>query len=156
MKQWIMGIFSASLLGSMAMALCPEGRVKPVLRMLCGIICALTVVSPLLEADLNILSAQMAAYGQRARIIAREAEEESKMMERTYIEEQCAAYILAKGRELQAEVERVSVRAVWDDAGLVWYPWEVEISGLYSAALSSAVEAELGVPPQRQTWSGDG
>ena len=81
------------------------------------------------------------------------------MLERTYIEEQCAAYILAKAGQVGAEVESVSVRAQWDDGALVWYPREAVMTGRYSEALARAVEAELGIPPERQSWreeAGDG
>ncbi len=154
MKAWIMSIFAASLLSSLAMALCPEGRVKGVTRMVCGLVCVLAVASPLLRLDVGSIAAGIAAYGQMAQKIVENGEEERKMLERTYIEEQCGAYILAKAEELGAELESVTVLARWDEDALVWVPWEIAMAGRYSRALAAAVEAELGVPPERQSWRG--
>lgn len=154
MKAWATSVFAASLLSSLALALCPEGRVKNVTRMVCGLVCALAVASPLVELDLESLAAGMAAYERQAQIAAGRGEDEQKMLERTYIEEQCAAYILAKASEIGTEVESVYVLARWDEDVLVWYPWEAEITGAYSGRLSGAIEADLGIPASRQEWRG--
>ena len=152
MRAWIMGVFSASLLSAVALALCPEGRVRAVLRMVCGIVCALAVASPLLKLDPDELAAEMARYRLRAESISLEGEEERKMLERTYIEEECAAYIGAKATEADAAVYGVSVQAQWDDDGLVWYPWSAIIDGAYDPTLSNIIERDLGIPGERQEW----
>lgn len=156
MKQWLSGIVGASLLSSVAMTLTPQGRVRSVTRLVCGILCALSLVSPLLSADIDRLAVGIAEYEQKAETVTQKAEEEAKMLERTYIEEECAAYILAKATETGAEICGVSVTARWDDEALVWYPWEVSLDGIYSEDFSAAIEAELGIPFQRQSWTEEG
>ena len=152
MRAWITSVFAASMLSSLALVLCPEGRRQEVTRMVCGLVCSLAVASPLAQMDIDSLAAGMAAYGQQAQKITEKEEEEQKLLERTYIEEQCAAYILAKAAQIGAAVESVSVRAQWDDSALVWYPREAVMTGRYDEALTRAVEAELGIPSERQTW----
>jgi hypothetical protein len=78
------------------------------------------------------------------------------MQERTYIEEQCGAYILAKAAKLEAQVSSAAVQARWDDEALVWVPWQVTVAGAYNEALAQAIETELGIPAQRQEWEADG
>ena len=156
MRDWIMGIFAASLLGAMALALCPRGRVYTVTKMVCGVVCALAVASPLIKLDPESLAVSMAEYRRQAEILAANGEEEGKMLERTYIEEECAAYICAKAAEKGAEVKDASVLARWDDGGLVWYPWSATVDGAYSPDLASVIEGDLGIPPERQEWSDDG
>ncbi len=156
MKEWITGVAAASLLSSLALALCPDGRVKSVTRLVCGLVCALAIVSPLLRLDIESLAAGMAAYEQQAEEITRQTEEDEKMLERTYIEEKYAAYILAKATEVGASVTGASVLARWDEDELVWYPWQATLCGAYSAELSRSIEAELGIPAGRQDWSGNG
>ena len=155
MKEWITGVFAASLLSALALGLCPPGRVRAVTRMVCGILCALAVAGPLARLDTGVIAAEIAAYERKARLITEKGEEEGKMLERTYIEEECAAYISGRAAELGAEAEGVSVLARWDDGALLWYPWEVTFPGAYDEKLSRAVESELGVPAERQKWGGD-
>jgi hypothetical protein len=151
-----LGLAAASLLSCMALALTPPGRVRFVTKMVCGIVCALAMVSPVLELDLDSLAVSMAAYTQQAQSIVDAAEQEEKMMERTYIEQQCQAYILAKAAQEDSGVSSVSVQARWDDQALVWVPWQVTLDGAYDGTLSRAIETQLGIPAQRQEWSGNG
>ncbi len=152
MKEWLVGAAAASVLSALALALCPEGRVKSVLRLVCGIVCALALASPVLRLDVREISAGMAAYGQTARRITENEEEAEKMLERTYIEERCAAYILDKAAALDVPLAGASVLARWDETDRVWYPWEAELDGVYDEALARAIEADLGVPAGSQRW----
>jgi hypothetical protein len=124
--------------------------------MVCGIVCALALAAPVLELDIDSLAVGMAAYEQQAQSIVGTAEEESKMMERTYIEDACQTYILAKATELDSPLRDVSVTARWDDQALVWYPWQAVLTGDYDQTLSRLLEAELGIPEERQEWRNDG
>ena len=155
MRNWLCGIAAASILSSIALMLCPAGRVKSITRLVCGIVCALALISPLTKPDIAGLSAAMASYGREAQIITQNAEEERKMMERTYIEEKCAAYISDKAEELGLAPAYVTVTARWDEEGLVWYPAAAEIGCRYSAELENAVEASLGIAPERMSWQSE-
>ena len=156
MREWIAGITAASLLAAVALALTPPGRVRQVTRLACGLLCALAVAGPLARLDVGLLAPSIAAYEQRALEITGQAEEEAKMLDRTYIEERCQAYILAKAAETGAAVDGVSLSARWDEDGRVWYPWAVTLHGPYNAALAASIEAELGIPAARQEWRSDG
>ncbi len=155
MREWILGVFSASLLSAVALALCPRGRVRTVLRMVCGLVCAMAIASPLMRLDTERIAAEMARCRQQAESISMEGEEERIMLERTYIEEECAAYIGAKAAEKGVEISGASVLARWDEDGLVWYPWSVTVAGAYDPALSNLIERDLGVPAERQAWESD-
>ena len=156
MRQWILGVLSASLMSTLALALCPPGRVRTVTRMVCGLVCALAAASPLVRLQTEDMAAGLAAYGQKAQILAENAEEEGKMQERAYIQEQCAAYICAKAAEKGVLIGGAEVQARWDDEALVWVPWSAAVDGGYSRTLSELIEAELGIPARRQEWSDGG
>ena len=155
MKQWLLGIVYAAVISSAALTVVPTGRVKNVTRLCCGLLCALAMVGPVLELDMEKLSVSIAAYEQAAQSVVENAQEEAKTMERTYIEEKCAAYILGKATEAGAAVSGAAVTARWDAEAGVWYPWAVSVEGAYSASLAKAMEADLGIPAQRQTWEED-
>lgn len=154
LRDWLLHVTAASILSSAALTLCPPGRPKHVLRLVCGVVCALALASPLTQLDIGSLSAGMAAYGQRAERVTREAEEEKKLLERTYIQDRCAAYILGKAADTGAAVTAATVLARWDDTLRAWYPWQASLTGAYDAELARLIEAELGIPPERQDWSG--
>ena len=156
MREWILGVFSASLLSAVALALCPAGRVRTVARLVCGIVCALAVAAPLLEVDTAEIAAGMARYRQQAERITLDGEEERKMLERTYIEEECSAYICGKAADMGAELDGAAVQARWDEDGHVWYPWSAAMDGSFDSALSRIVEMDLGIPGERQEWRSDG
>ena len=156
MRDWIHGIFAASLLCAVAMALCPPGRVRRVTRLVCGLACALAIAQPIMALDPAALSVGLAEYRRQAQILRESGEEEEKMLERTYIEDQCSAYILDKAEEIGVSLAGASVEARWDDEALLWYPWSVTLDGAYTAPLSRAIEGELGIPLSRQNWSDDG
>lgn len=153
MRDWIVHITAASLLAAMAMAMTPKGRVRQVTRLVCGLMCALAVAGPLTQLDAGALASGLARYEQRAGQIVSQAQEEEKMLERTYIEQQCQAYILGKADESGIVPGEVSVTARWDGDAGVWYPWSVTLGAPYDSALATSIEAELGIPADRQRWA---
>lgn len=155
MRKWLLGIVYAAVISSAAMTVVPAGRVKHVTRLCCGILCALAMAGPVLELDMEKLSVSIAAYEQAARSVVENAQEEAKTMERTYIEEKCAAYILGKATEAGAAVSGAAVTARWDAGAGVWYPWAASVNGAYDASLAGVMEADLGIPARRQTWEED-
>lgn len=153
MKQWLMGIVGAALLASLAEMLCPAGRVKPVLRLVCALVCALAVAEPLMELDMEDLSIGLASYRRQAQQITESEEEAAKMVQRTYIQDECAAYILTQAEALGLSVPSAAVTAHWDEGEALWYPWEARMDCAYSPALAAAVEEGLGIPEERQRWT---
>ena len=156
MRAWIAGVAAASLLSGMAVALTPAGRVRQVTKLVCALLCALAVAGPLVELDFRSLSAGIALYEQQASRITGQAQEEAKMLDRTYIEERCQAYILAKAAEEGIALEGVTVTARWDEEDMVWYPWTAALDGARDPRLARVLEGELGIPAARQSWRDDG
>ena len=156
MRQWISSVAAASVLAALALALTPKGRVRQVTKLVCGVMCALAVAAPVAKLDFGQLAADMALYEKRAREITSQAQEEAKMLDRTYIEQRCEAYILGKAAAAGAAVDSVTVTARWDDGALVWYPWSVSLDGPFHQGLADAIEGELGIPAGRQSWGRDG
>ena len=95
----------------------------------------------------------VAEHGDAARAVAEGAGEEADRLNRTIIERECAAYILDKADALGISAADAAVTARWSEEGF-WYPWESRVSCPEGgrAALSEAIEAELGIPPERQSW----
>ena len=149
LTEWLRALVGSAVFCALALALCPEGRPKRVLRAACGVVMAAALLSPVVELDMQALPEAIARYGEAARAVADGADR----LNRTIIERECAAYILDKADALGLSASEASVTARWSEEGF-WYPWECRVSCAEGgrAALSRAIEAELGIPPERQSW----
>ncbi len=154
--EWIRTVVGASLLCCCAMYLCPKGRVRDALRIVCGVVMALALISPIMEFDFRSYSEGLASYRARAGEIDDMANEAYDSLTRTVIEQEYAAYISDKAAEQGLALRSVTVGVEWGGDG-VWYPLEAYISGSAQAqeALTPIIEADLGIPQERQYWSND-
>lgn len=151
LREWILGLAGAAVFCSVCSAVTPEGSVKRVQKLLCGVVMALALISPLAELDMSGYSLNLARCRRRAEEISASAQEISDSLSRAFIEERCAAYILDKARLLGSQPGAVTVRAQWSAEG-VWYPVEAEIEAEFDAGLSEKIEEELGIPARNQHW----
>lgn len=153
---WIRALVGAAVFCALAAALCPEGRPKRVLRAACGVVMAAALLSPVAALDTEALPKAMARYSEAARRQAESAAESADRLNRTIIESECEAYILDKATQLGLDGLWAEVTARWSDEGF-WYPWEARLGGPESvrAELERLIEAELGIPAERQSWEAE-
>lgn len=154
-KNWLMGIVAAALAVSLAQAMTPEGPVRKVGRLVGGMVLLLAVARPLLrlEPAMTAMAQLPGAEVSQVRI-----EEGGEEMMKTLIAQKAGAYIVDKGQSLGLQCE-VRVGVALDGSG--WpVPWEAEISGAWTAeqkkSLSRAVEEDLGIPVERQSFREEG
>ena len=152
LRTWILGLAGAALLCAVCTELTPQGSVKTVQRAICGVVVSLALISPLLRLDSGAYSLHLAGYRKQAEEIASQGKEISDSLSRTYIQEQCRAYILDKARLSGVPVTSASVELRWSGEG-VWYPVAAEIEGTYDRALAEKIEEELGIGQENQHWT---
>ena len=155
-RNWILSLTATALFCSVALAIAPKGRATDVLRLVCGIALALALVAPLVQVDLSDYMDSLSSFSRMYRDITIQAEEEAESLYRGIIEEECAAYIWDKAELYGIVLTEVSVVAEWDDMTENWLPYAVSIevpSGTNIAELSAVMEAELGIPTERQEWN---
>lgn len=146
-RVWLLSILSVSFLCALADALMPKGPVKGVGKLVCGLILAVTVVSPVvtldLEGGLQWLEGWEVGLEQREEELKKQVDEGMK----TIIEQEYEAYIVDKAAQLGAAcTARVECRQ--EDEG-VYLPKTIWIRGALSQpqreALSGSLMEELGV-----------
>lgn len=152
MRRWLLSVAGAAMLSSLALALCPKGRVRQVTRFVCALVCMLALISPLLRLDPQALLPPADDYRAEAESFAAAEQEAAKNEQRLYIQQECAAYILDEAEELGLAVTEASVLARWDADGGVWQPAYSTVAAPYDAALSAAIESQLGIPKEAQRW----
>ena len=157
MRTWIMTLTGTAVFAAVAQALSPECMTKRVVRLACG----LGVLAALLSLGIGFrwetYALSLAEYRSMGERYTREGENLAMENTRAYIETECAAYIATKAESL-GESLTAGVTARWSGEGY-WYPHSAELSGEISAAgkaaLAAAIEAELGIPAERQVWEGE-
>ncbi|NCB74129.1 MAG: hypothetical protein EOM51_05220 [Clostridia bacterium] len=154
--QWIRAIAGAALICAAATSLTPKGKVKNVLKFICGIVLICAMVNPIIKQEFPSISLEMSKYRSDADDIIASAEEKENKLSRTIIENELEAYILDKAQSLNIKLESVEVSVKWGDEGC-WYPYELSLTANISQRermlISNFIEAELGVPNERQYWS---
>ncbi len=154
-RSWLLGVTAAALVLALAEALAPEGSVKKVCRLAGGMALLLAAAGPVLEAlDGNLLASAVEGWRDRSQRYERELEENNERFYLAIIEEETAAYVMDKARELGFECA-VEVTCGYDENG-VPCPWEVAARGQWApeqrARLERLLEEELGVPARRQYY----
>lgn len=149
-RTWLTTLVAVSLLLSVVQTLVPEGRLRRIASFTGGLLLMLTLLRPLLGADLERLDLHLEDY--EAEIAARQAElaESGRDQLQSIIETRTAAYISDKADALGLNVT-VRVEAEAGEDG-VPVPRRADLAGERSEALASYMEESLGIPRERQVW----
>lgn len=145
-----------SILCGAAMSMAPEGSIKRVMGVLCSAALILAVIQPLKGMDLSQYALELAKYEEREAEFLEDGENMNDRLNRLVIQEGYETYIRDKATELEIEIRSLNVGVQWNMDGL-WVPDTVEIDGEGSGEsrreLGRIIEAELGIPAERQYWS---
>ena len=151
---WLLSITGASVLCALADGLMPAGPVRRVGRLVCGLMLLAVILAPLAQLDLEGGQRWLEEYHlgleDRTQELERQVDEQMK----TIIEQEYAAYIVDKAKELGIVCRaRVVCRTGEDDLTV---PERVEVAGRFSdeeqSRLTQIIEEELLVPPERQAY----
>lgn len=149
LKDWLLSVTAAALAVALAQALTPEGTVKKIGALAGGMVLLLVMVRPVLAVDLEALTDRTAAYVPQTEI------RQGEQMMKSLIAQKTSAYIVDKGAAMGVSC-RAEVTVETDSSG--WpVPWAAQLTGPFTpdqrAAMSKALEEELGIPPTRQRFT---
>lgn len=154
LKDYIMNIVTVSLICSlfihMTKSIKPVGHIT---RMLCGILIALTVFSPILQLRWNEVTGYLDRIKEDAQTNVSAGTQITFQQKNDSIQQQVQAYILDKASHYDCVLD-VKVELSGQDPPV---PIAVEILGAVSpyqkAQLSEVIAADLGIPKEMQTWN---
>ena len=135
MKGYLFSLTAAALLSALVLALVPEGSVRRTVQLGCGLLLALTALSPLLKLDYDAIAKQIAEIRLDTETVRTGVEVQNRELQARIISEQAAAYI-------------------WDKADEMGVALEVEVEGSWQRAISVARDADRGVR-RRKTHGAD-
>lgn len=152
-KAYFLRLIFCGFLVSLTAALLRGKRTGRILTLCGGCLLILTALRPLMRVDLSRLPDLVTGLTRSER--EAEAREKNDAILRGLVEEQTAAWIEARGKELGMELAAVvTARA---EAG-TFVPDGVTLRGRWTAesktALSELLARELEIPPTRQRWVG--
>lgn len=154
-RTWLLGMTGVALLSAVALLFARSGGMKRTVRLISGAAMACVLLSPLLQFDYAAYAGMLQLYRESAVWDASRVEETGDRLNRSIIESECGAYILDKAEQLGLPLSEARVAAQWSTDG-VWYPYSAELiradGGGRDAALSGIIEADLGIPSERQEW----
>ena len=154
LRSWLLALVAASLICALADALMPKGSVKRVGRLVCGLVLASAILSPL--AGLDVESGQSWLERHLASVEFQRAalEEEVNGQMKVIIEQEYAAYIVDKAAQLGAAC---SARTECRRDGGLYLPQRVEVTGAVppplQAELVQIIVRDLGVPEEQIDFS---
>lgn len=156
---WLFTMTGVAFVTTIASFFASSGSMKRVLKLIGGVAMAIALLSPLLKFDFAAYAASLQLYDSSAAWDSAAVEETEKRLSRTIIESECSAYILDKAAQLGVPLSSAQVSVQWSTTDGVWYPYAVTLTqpvGVEkSAALENMIEADLGIPSERQEWRED-
>ncbi len=152
LRTYLLSVASASLLTGVVLSLLPKGRLHSIIRLVGALILIVTVVSPVLKLDLEMMTADWEQIRTDASGIQQSALEESEQLFSQLIKEQCETYISDRADRLGLELD-VQIIMGYDDHP---YPIGAKLQGRIGAEdkqyMSDMIEQDLGIPTQQQEW----
>ena len=153
-RGWLLTVIGASLICALADALMPQGPVRRVGRLVCGLVLLGAILSPLTQLDLSRGQRWLEDY--LASLDNREAEltETVNSQMKVIIEQEYAAYIVDKAAQLGVACS-VQVECALSEEGL-YLPARVRVSGALTererTQVAQMMEEDLGVPQSEQLY----
>ena len=149
-KAWAYSVIACALGCSIVSRIVSDGKGKEVLRMLCGILLAMTILSPFAKVDPEELLKFSQWDLTGADVYIAEGEKMAAQAKMDSIKSSCETYILDKAKALDTDIQAdISI----NDTGI---PVFAELYGDCDPDVRSQLQriltTELGIPKENQKW----
>lgn len=148
-RSWLTSIAAVTLMLTVVQTLVPEGTLRKISGFTGGLLLLAALLQPVLKTDLGRLRLDFSSYEEAIETRTAELDNAGKEELAAIIAGRTAAYISDKADALGV---RVRVRVETEEREGISIPVSVELEGPWSAELSVWIEAELGIPAERQVW----
>ena len=159
MKAALRNMLAVSICSGAAMSICPEGGVKQVIQLLCTTILLLSILNTVSGFDYSSFALEKAKLSQTEQELMDTGKQANERLNRRVIEEAYRSFILTQAASIGMSDLKADVEVEWNMDGL-WIPVAVKLYGTADEntrlILTEVIREELGIPSERQVWSGDG
>ncbi len=157
LRNWLLAVLAVSLLTAIAQAVMPEGSVKAVGRLACGLLVFLAVARPVLGIDYTRLTSVIRSYTELTQQMQSELTGTKNSLTESIIVRETAAYIQDKTEALGLDCT-AAVEWDWSGDGLP-IPVKVTVKGDLTAAeretLTDTLTQELGLEREEIVYADD-
>jgi hypothetical protein len=151
-REYLIGVVAAGIICSVIVRLPVSGSVAGILRLVAGLIMALSVASPLVELRITDLSDYWQQIQYSGQDYADQGENIARQQRNAIIKERTRTYILDKAESLGAQLD-VEVTLTDDEIGR---PCAVRLTGSISPydkqILTDYILESLGLDTEALTW----
>lgn len=151
--QYVFSVTAAAIICGIVMSITQKSSIQPILKLVCGMFLAFTVVKPVTQIDLAELMEVSLPYSQDAVQAADLGENSSQEAMAAIIKDETEAYILDKAAALNVSL-KVEVTVDGDPP----VPTAVRLSGEVSPYAKQQLEQilyeDLGISKENQQWTG--
>lgn len=151
LRTWLMSVLVVSLLCALAEAMMPEGAVRRVGKLVCGLALLCGVLWPIVQAGPLVGPDWSEAWALELEREQSRLEERLGSDMKQIIEENCDAYIQDKAAQRHRSWK---VHVVCREEGGLYVPDRAEVYGNLSTEesreLARLLTEDLGIPPERQ------
>jgi hypothetical protein len=152
----IQQICALSVICGLLLHLAPEGTVRKAMAFASSVVLLACLVQAIRGLDLESYALSLSQNREREQEFLAHSEETRDALDRLVIEREYGAYIMDTARLLQVPLQSAEVEARWSTEGL-WIPYAAKLIGEPDeegkAALTSRIQADLGIPAERQSWA---
>ena len=154
LRAWLTGITAAAILCALANSLMPEGAVRRVGKLACGLLMLSAVLRPLVEVEALSPGDLLENYQAQAAVQTQALEEERNTALKSIIEQEFAAYIVDKAAQMGAACTAQVTCRLGEDG--VFLPQSAAVQGSFTPQqqeeLARILEEELAIPRARQSF----
>ncbi len=153
-KEYISSLIAAAVICGILTTLTQKNRsCGVVVKMLCGIFIAVTVISPIAQLQFEDINVHLDQLTSDADLLSQDCASAAMQERGAVIKQQLETYIIDKARKLETEIQ-VDLTLTQDESLL---PQGISIQGAVSphnmAILSRWLNDELGIPEENQQWN---
>lgn len=153
-RQYLLSITAAAVICSLITSIMgKKGTYAAIVRMLCGLFMAITMISPLIQIQLSDFSFYYGSIMTEADAAAANGSLMANEAVAAIIKSETETYILDKALSMGLSIE---VEVTLSDSG-TQHPYKVRLSGTASPyarqKLKEMIASDLGIPEENQAWT---
>ena len=153
-KDYIISLIAAAVICGILTTLTQKNKsCGVVVKMLCGIFMAVTVISPVAQLQFQDMNVHLDQLTSDADLLTQDGASVAQQEREAVIKQQLETYIIDKARKLETEIQ-VDLTLTQDELLL---PQGISIRGAVSphnmAIMSRWISDELGIPEENQRWN---